>query len=331
MLADTLQATPAMSFLELVGVATLLVVALALLWSILEHAASNIPVTGSLEGKAVIVTGCDTGLGRHIALSLASDHGVKVFAGCLTESGAEKLSEESDRPITTFVMDVTSDASVAIAVDFVQRHLDGRPLFAVINNAGVGKGFLVEFTPLEVYQSVMDVNFLGVVRVTRAFLPLLVEAKGRVVNIISCSALGAAATMSAYASSKFAAAAFSDSARRELKSQGVKVVQILPGFLKTDMVTAALDCTKKLFHSQSREVQERYGGDKWINAFVSRCISAVKFCGPVKSVMPPVLEALRSRYPKVRYFCGLDAMFIFRPMSLLPPKMMDFIFSLTTM
>ena len=136
----------------------------------------------SLEGKAVVITGCDTGIGRILALGLASKHGVKVFAGCLTESGAEELSQASEQRVITFPLDVTSNSSVAVAVDFVKRHLEGCPLFALINNAGINKGFFIEFTDVEEYKSVLNVNFLGMVRMTKAFLPSLAEARGRIVK-----------------------------------------------------------------------------------------------------------------------------------------------------
>ena len=276
-----------MFFLELVGSAALLLVGLGLLYIVLEHALSKIPSAHTLAGKAVLVTGCDRGLGRLIALHLASHHGAKVFAGCLTKTGAEELSKDSDKSLIAFAMDVTSDSSVAIAVDFVKRRLEGCPLFAVINNAGIIRGFWVEFSSMEDYESVMNVNFLGVVRVTKAFLPQLVEARGRIINIISVQALVPLPHTSTYSAAKSAAAAFSDSARRELHHQGVKVIQIVPGILRTNMASteSAAERLRNCYRQQEPAVLERYGGEKWLDEFLDTRDSMVaKMCNEPEAI-----------------------------------------------
>eukprot|EP00803_Ostreobium_quekettii_P007526 evm.model.scf_596.3 EVM.evm.TU.scf_596.3 scf_596:63374-64339(+) len=309
--------------LEAVGAAAICLVGLSVVYAILEFLLAMIPAVVTLEGKAVVVTGCDTGIGRVIALHLAMQRKAKVFAGCLTEEGSEELSVESKGKISTFIVDVTSDRSVSVALDFVARHLEGRPLFAVINNAGVGRGFLVEATGMDDYYSNINVNFLGLVRVTKAFLPMLVVGKGRIVNITSSATLLAGPTMSPYAASKYAAAAFSDSMRRELHCQGVKVVQIAPGIINTRMPIAAQQQMKELFHNMDAEVQERYGGTKWVDRLVQQNIRGLKAMSKAEIVLPSVLAALMSRYPKARYICGIDSYLLWRPLSLMPVCVTD--------
>lgn len=309
--------------LEAAGAAAICLVGLSVLYTFVEYLLSKIPAVLTLEGKAVVVTGCDMGIGRVIALHLAMQQKAKVFAGCLTEAGSEELSVESGRKISTFIMDVTSDRSVSVAVDFVARHLEGRPLFAVINNAGVGRGFLVEATGMDDYCSNINVNFLGLVRVTKAFLPMLVEGKGRIVNITSSATLLAGPTMSAYSASKYAAAAFSDSMRRELHCQGVKVVQIAPGIIKTRMPMDAQQQMKRLFHNMDAKVQERYGGIKWVDRLVEQNIRGLEAMSKAEIVLPSVVAALMSRYPNARYICGIDSHLLWRPLSVMPVCVAD--------
>ncbi|CAD7700795.1 unnamed protein product [Ostreobium quekettii] len=317
-----------MTVLESIGAGALAFAALVLLYFLFEFVISVLPGAHSLEGAAVVVTGCDSGIGRRMAFHLAKTHKAHVFAGCLTSSGADALEVETSQGqrLRAFVMDVTSDVSVAAGLEFVKSHLGGRRLFAVINNAGVTKGMLVEFTTMEEYMGVMDVNYLGMVRVTKAFLPLLVEARGRIVSITSVAALMAAPAGSAYAASKFAATAFSDSARRELQSQGVKVVQILPGFMNTGMAEPKLleRNLKEPFYRADAAMQERYGGEKKITEAAEATINMIKtLAADPDIIMGPVLKALRCRYPRARYLCGKDAHFMFYPLSLLPTRLLD--------
>lgn len=112
----------------------------------------------------VLVTGCDSGFGRRLALRLA-DRGYYVLAGCLTKDGARSLVEASgtDR-IEAFELDVTSDESVARAGELVAEVTAETGLWALVNNAGIIAGHLIDLTPMEVYQKTMDVNCWGGVR-----------------------------------------------------------------------------------------------------------------------------------------------------------------------
>ena len=84
---------------------------------------------------------------------------------------------------------------------------------------------------------------------------------------------------------------------------------------------------KEAFQKQDQKVQERYGGEKWMNkkAYGSRKFLK-KLCGDPAVVLPPVVEALRSQYPVAMYLCGQDAHTLWRPISLLPLKLQDIVF-----
>ena len=128
--------------------------------------------------------------------------------------------------------DVTKPADVSGLEQAVVRVCAGNTqlsVHAVVNNAGIHRGFAVEFTSMEEYEQVMAVNCFGGIRVTKALLPLLVRSGGRVVNITSSAAFISAPLMSAYNTSKYAFNAFTDALRREMAEFGVSVSNIHPG------------------------------------------------------------------------------------------------------
>ncbi len=167
-------------------------------------------------GAAVVVTGCDSGFGRLIAMELHT-LGATVFAGCLTQAAIDELSRacggDAER-MRAFRLDVTRDADVQAAAELVRR--SGRRLAAVVNNAGVSAFGWAEALDVATYQRNMDVNFFGAVRVTRAFLPMLraAEPRGRLVNMGSIGARMPSAFGSAYLSTKAAMCSYSECVRQ---------------------------------------------------------------------------------------------------------------------
>ncbi|XP_019616836.1 PREDICTED: estradiol 17-beta-dehydrogenase 2-like [Branchiostoma belcheri] len=130
------------------------------------------------DGKAVFITGCDSGFGFGLAKRLDS-LGFTVFAGCLlADSGGEgskKLRAECSSRLSTVQIDVTDDGQVKAAVQQVKDRLPtgSKGLFALVNNAGVLQPGEIEWVSLAIYRRVMEVNTFGTVRVTKAFLPLI--------------------------------------------------------------------------------------------------------------------------------------------------------------
>ncbi|XP_049854286.1 estradiol 17-beta-dehydrogenase 2-like [Schistocerca gregaria] len=142
-----------------------------------------------VPSRAVLITGCDSGFGHELARRLDA-LGVPVFAGCLFPegSGACRLAADCSSRLRVLPLDVTSDQQVADAVASVQAALSaasGTELWAVVNNAGTSDVGEVDVTPLEKFQQVLDVNTIGAIRVSKAFLPLLKKSKGRLINITS--------------------------------------------------------------------------------------------------------------------------------------------------
>src|SRR5438093_12844615 len=195
------------------------------------------PCTGSrnsvrrfpgVNGGAV-VTGASTGFGAAIARHLAG-RGFRVFGTVRRAEDEVALARDGVTPVR---MDVTDTASIMRAQGEVERALAGAPLLGLVNNAGIPAAGPLELFPLDELRRVLEVNLIGVVAVTQAFLPLLKASRGRIVNISSVAGRGALPVIGPYAASKFGLEAVSDSLRRELLPFGVRVIVIEPGSFKT--------------------------------------------------------------------------------------------------
>ncbi len=177
----------------------------------------------------VVITGASTGIGRETARRLTSS-GFEVYGTVRRPDDADSLRADGVTPVT---LDVTDLASILAARQRVRASLGERPLVGLVNNAGAPAAGPLEFLPLEELRQVLEVNVVGVVAVTQAFLPDLRRSSGRIVNISSVSGRIALPFIGPYAASKFALEALSDSLRRELLSSGVKLIVIEPGSVRT--------------------------------------------------------------------------------------------------
>ena len=188
---------------------------------------------------AVVVTGATSGIGRATALRLAHD-GWLVFAGVRRVAAGDTLAAEAGaigagaqlRPVR---IDVTDETGVAAAASAVGASLaeHGLPLAGLINNAGIAAAGPIEEVPLARLREVLEINVVGAVAATQAFLPLLRRGRGRIVNISSVSGRIASPFLGPYAASKFALEAVSDALRVELAPWGVRVILIEPGPVAT--------------------------------------------------------------------------------------------------
>ncbi|GFT82673.1 estradiol 17-beta-dehydrogenase 2 [Nephila pilipes] len=183
--------------------------------------------------KAVLITGCDTGFGHLLAKQLDSK-GFHVFAACLFPSGegAMELKKSCSQSLHVLHMDVTKDDSVKEAAEFVKRNLGALEFWAVVNNAGITKGFSAELAHLNDFKNCLEVNTLGIIRVVKAFLPLLKQSKGRIVNVTSFGGVVTFPYFTPYTTSKYAAVGFTNALRQELNIWGIKVISVEPEMFK---------------------------------------------------------------------------------------------------
>src|SRR3989442_13133999 len=183
-------------------------------------------VRGGVGGR-----GACAGLGPASGRPLAGRRGGFRVFGTVRRAEDEAALERAG--VTAVRMDVTDSASIARAREQVERVLAGAPLAGLVNNAGIPAAGPLELFPLDELRRVLEVNLVGAVAVTQAFLPLPKASRGRLVNMSSVAGRGALPFLGPYAASKFGLEAISDSLRRELLPFGVKVIVIEPGTFKT--------------------------------------------------------------------------------------------------
>ncbi|XP_050726869.1 D-beta-hydroxybutyrate dehydrogenase, mitochondrial-like [Eriocheir sinensis] len=258
-------------------------------------------------GKAVIVTGCDHGIGNALAVHL-HEQGFLVFAGCLNPhgEGAEALRGLHSQRLIVLSMDVTRQDQLDKAAQEVKRLLpQDEVVWGLVNNAGVTARAHTEWVPLSTYRRVVDINLLGVIAATKAFLPLIRRGRGRVVNMSSVSGMMGAAMMSPYAATKYAVEGFSDCLRQEMKPWGVAVSLVEPANFNaaTRLVTeeGVAEEAELMWATMEEVVRADYGKEYF--DYVMKILQQTAFGGErdVTPVLTAVTEALTQRFPRARY------------------------------
>ena len=258
-----------------------------------------------LRGLTVLITGCDTGLGRDLALRLSS-LGMVVYAGCLTPDAVSSLTQLAHPTLHPLLLDVTSSSSVRTAVSRLTPFLLPHGLDCVVNNAGVFESFLTELTPLSCYERSLAVNFLGAVRVTKAFLPLVRRARGRVLSVSSFLGFTSGWSLSAYAASKHALEAWHDALRVELRGFGVQCSLVQPGTMRTALLAEVGHSYTRLWKAGGGEVKRAYGEAVMdVVPRIDRIMAALSTS--TDGVLRVIELSLRSRHSCSRYLVGWDA------------------------
>ena len=255
---------------------------------------------------AVVVTGASTGIGRATALQLDAV-GLRVFAGVRRQQDGDDLRRE--RPgIMPVLIDVTDAASLAAAVETVAQQLGpDEGLAGLVNNAGISGGSPAEFMAIDGVRRMLEVNVIGMVATTQAFLPLLRRggARGRIVCIGSIGGRFAVPFLSAYSMSKAAVSAFCDSLRGELRPWGISVSLVEPGSIKTPIWDKGLKEIDEAMTDWPAAAMELYGDAiprmrRITEQTASRAI-------PPERVAKVVEHALTASRPRTRYIVGADA------------------------
>lgn len=193
-----------------------------------------------LAGRTAVITGGAAGIGRAIAVSLAR-RGCHLALADIDESGmagTADLARAYDVRVSRHCLDVADRIAVAELPQIVAAEHDGVDL--LVNNAGVAVGGTFEQVSDEDFEWLFEINFWGVVRMTRAFLPLLrASGDARIVNLSSVYGIVAPPEQVAYAASKFAVRGFSEALRHELEGSGVGVTVVHPGGIATSIAEKA--------------------------------------------------------------------------------------------
>ena len=200
--------------------------------------------------KAILITGASSGIGRLAAEQLAAE-GYFVYAGARKASDIEALNTIDN--IMAVRLDVTVQEEIDAAVKLIEA--EGRGLWGIVNNAGINIiDPLIEAEESDL-QFLFDVNVFGVFRITKAFAPMIIESKGRIVNISSIAGTlsGGLPGYGMYFMSKHAVEAYTDQLAFEMADFGVKVSAVEPGSFRSAIGTSR--CKRMIAKSESREYQ----------------------------------------------------------------------------
>ena len=267
-----------------------------------------------MPSGVVLVTGASTGIGEATAFHLR-ELGFDPVAGVRRDEDAERLE---GRGLQTVRLDVTDEAQIAAAREAIG---DG-VLAGLVNNAGVAVAAPLEYIPLDQFRRQLEVNLIGQVAVTQVFLPALRRAGGRIVNVSSIGGRVALPLLSPYNASKFALEAVSDSLRRELRLQGIDVIVIEPGGIKTPIWKKGNKLADEMISEMPPEAERLYGR---LVAGVRRetvKIERERGLSP-RAVAEVIGTALTVERPRTRYVVGREAKVRATLARLLPDRAMD--------
>ncbi len=267
-----------------------------------------------------LITGASTGIGRATTLRLAAA-GWTVLAGVRDPAAGESLVKGAGGGgrVITLSLDVTDAAQIAQARERVDQETGAAGLDALVNNAGIGIGGPLELVSEEDLRRQFDVNVFAQVEVTKALLPALRRAHGRLVFVSSIGGRVAMAFTAPYAASKHALEAFGDALRVELRTSGVQVALIEPGSVATPIWDKSRAEADKV--SVPPELQREYGHvpaamDKVLDDTAKRGV-------PPEQVAETIHRALTARRMKARYVVGRDAKAMLAIKRVLPDHWFD--------
>lgn len=188
--------------------------------------------------KVAIVTGGSSGIGKSLVLKYANEGYAVVFTGRNGERMAQVAEELGERPHLALELDAgDKDHNQKMVDETIQKF--GR-IDVLVCNAGISMRALFEEVDLDVFKSLMDINFYGAIYATKFALPHLLESKGTIIAISSINGWRSTPARSAYSSSKFAMQGFFESLRTEVMTRGVHVLVVCPGFTSSNIRNAAL-------------------------------------------------------------------------------------------
>jgi len=239
--------------------------------------------------KSVIVTGASSGIGRAASIMLAKS-GYRVFGLARSydklKGLAKELPEESYVPVEFDITRPDTFSSVMASITAKGE------IYGLVNNAGYVEPGAFEDISMPDLRIQFETNFFGLLGFTKQVLPLMIQKReGRIVNVSSMAGLISLPLVGAYSATKHALEAISDALRMELYNTGIKVININPGVIETNIHTITKSKTALLKNSRFTNAYRKYLED------VPRGL-------PSRVVAEAIVEAISSRNPKPRYVIG---------------------------
>jgi NAD(P)-dependent dehydrogenase (short-subunit alcohol dehydrogenase family) len=269
---------------------------------------------------AVVITGASTGIGQACALMLVA-RGYQVFAGVRKPADAERLRSRGGDRMCPLLLDVTDPEAIEAARVTVAAATGARGLAGLVNNAGIAMGGPLEYLTTDELRTQFEVNVFGLHAVTREFLPLVRQGRGRVVHVGSVSGRITSPFIGPYSASKHAVEALADALRLELSPEGIHVALVEPGQVGTPIWDKGRVAFAAVSGRMDPEGLARYGARlRVLEWMVER---APRVASPPEAVGEAVLHALEADSPRTRYVVGRDARLRLVLSRLLPDRLMD--------
>ena len=269
-----------------------------------------------MQTKSVLITGCSSGIGYHVAHRLRED-GYKVIASARQLKDVEKLQQEG---FFALHLDLADENSIRRAVDATLEHTQGT-LYGLFNNGAYGQAGAVEDLSIEALRQQFEVNVFGWMLLTNLLIPVMrKQGSGRIIQNSSVLGFVALKFRGAYVASKYAIEGFSDTLRLELKDSGVYVSLVEPGPIESKFRENSyaaykrfIDPTKSFFQQEYLENEQRLQKEG----------NAVPFTLPPEAVYRKVEHALTSSSPRARYYVTFPTYLFGYLKRLLPSKALD--------
>jgi short-subunit dehydrogenase len=265
--------------------------------------------------KVILITGATAGIGRFTALHLAKLGHHVIATGRKLDELAKLKSEAGSLRLDTLALDVTSATSIAAAVVASEQLTHGKGIDVLVNNAGFGVlGPTSEISESEMRRQ-YETNVFGLMNVTRAFLPKMMQRRaGRIINISSIGGRITLPYFGVYNSTKYAVEALSDGLRYELRPFGIDVAMIEPGIIRTNFEATAMSGLDAFASTPYAAAVKKYEAmSKTADKFASNPIVIAK----------AITRAVDARRPAARYVAPRSNNMIFLMSALLPRRLWD--------
>ncbi|MAM04619.1 MAG: oxidoreductase [Flavobacteriales bacterium] len=249
--------------------------------------------------RSVLVTGVSTGIGKAIAEELLNNEFI-VIGSVRKESDGEDLKKQFEENFYPVKFDVTKKQEIQNAKVEVEKILADRKsyLSCVINNAGIALGGPVRYLDVDIFRKQFEVNFFGLIEVTKTFLDLLIDhnsykMKNKIINIGSISGKRSYPFVGPYTASKHALEGFTDALRRELLIHDVDVVLIQPGPIRTPIWDKAPKIEDNPFLKTEYEIPLRKFNKGYIKLGVDGYSPTI--------IGNKIVEVMNTNKPRTRY------------------------------
>lgn len=227
--------------------------------------------TNFYKNKTIWITGASSGIGRALAQQM-SRHGAYLILSARSREELELTKQSLDDPESAEIvlLDMAQEEMIeSVTHKMLEKH---GYIDILINNAGISQRSLTLDSDMTVYHKLMEINYFGVIRHTKALLPSMVKrGGGHIITVTSVNGKLGSYMKSGYAASKHALHGFMDSMRAELSDQGIKVTLITPGYVTTNISKSALTADGSALNKMSKNT----GSGMDVNIFAQRAVKLI--------------------------------------------------------